>query len=138
MGIQVGGKIFSNNNTLNLPERSGTLADEQYVNEHAGGGGFKEHICLLNQTGTSAPVPTVLKDDLNGLVWSYEGVGTYKAVSVGAFVAGKTVIILGQTGERAKCQRLDEDTIIIATLGDSGTEENAWLVNTSLMIRVYN
>lgn len=72
------------------------------VFEYIGGGGgsssvvgypegTKMYLALLTQSGTDAPVATVLVNTLGGtLVWSYEGVGLYQATLAGAFTANKT------------------------------------------------
>ena len=47
---------------------------------------------LLTQTGTSAPVATVIENTLGGaVVWSYQGVGSYNATLSGAFTENKTI-----------------------------------------------
>ena len=46
----------------------------------------KVYIALLTQTGTDAPVATVLKNTLGGVpVWSYSSVGVYNAELSNAF-----------------------------------------------------
>ena len=51
----------------------------------------KEYTVFLNQTSTSAPVASVLKDDLITAVWARTGTGVYTLTKVGAFPADKTV-----------------------------------------------
>ncbi len=54
----------------------------------------KVYIALLTQTGTNAPVATVLKNTLGGeVVWSRTGMGTYEGTLTGAFVINKTTPI---------------------------------------------
>jgi hypothetical protein len=52
--------------------------------------GYKEYVALLTQTGTSAPVATVLSNTIGAIVWAYAGVGQYTATLIGAFPATKT------------------------------------------------
>lgn len=53
----------------------------------------KVYVALLTQTGTDAPVATVLKNTLGGtVVWSYLGVGSYEATSIGGFTENKTAL----------------------------------------------
>jgi hypothetical protein len=52
--------------------------------------GYKEYVALLTQTGTNAPVATVLSNTLGAIVWGYGGVGTYSAILSGAFLNSKT------------------------------------------------
>lgn len=54
---------------------------------------------LLTQTGTNAPVATVLENTLGGaVVWSYNDVGIFTATLAGAFPSGKTGWRLGNQG----------------------------------------
>jgi hypothetical protein len=52
--------------------------------------GYKEYVALLTQTGTNAPVATVLSNTIGAIVWGYTGVGQYTATLSGAFLATKT------------------------------------------------
>lgn len=53
----------------------------------------KVYVALLSQTGTSAPVATVLENTLGGVpVWTYSGVGTYDVTLASAFPTSKTNI----------------------------------------------
>jgi hypothetical protein len=61
-----------------------------------GGGGPKVYRAILNQSGTSAPVATVLENSLGGtIVCSRSGAGVYRATLSNAFTVGKTFIIPG-------------------------------------------
>ncbi len=56
--------------------------------------GTKVYKALLTQTGTSAPVATVLVNTLSDTpVWSYVGVGDYELTLASEWTANKTVII---------------------------------------------
>ncbi len=51
----------------------------------------KVYVALLSQSGTDAPVATVLENTLGGeVVWSRTGVGLFRATLAGAFVSNKT------------------------------------------------
>ena len=51
----------------------------------------KVYIALLTQTGTDAPVATVLKNTLGGVpVWSYSSLGTYHTTLLDTFTINKT------------------------------------------------
>lgn len=59
-------------------------------------GGAKVYRALLTQTGTDAPVATVLHNALGGtVVWTYGTPGQYIATLTGAFTSGKTFILMG-------------------------------------------
>ena len=52
---------------------------------------YKVYTALLTQTGTSAPVATVLENTLGGeVVWTRDGSGYYIATSSGLFTENKT------------------------------------------------
>src|SRR5688572_16305439 len=52
---------------------------------------YKVYVALLTQTGTSAPVATVLENTLGGtVVWARGGTGEYTGTLAGAFTADKT------------------------------------------------
>ena len=60
--------------------------------------GTKVYKALLTQTGTSAPVATVLVNTLSGTpVWSYDSVGIYYMTLASEFTSGKTGVITGST-----------------------------------------
>jgi len=62
--------------------------------------GVETYVALLTQTGTSAPVATVLRNDLDGtVVWSYVSPGVYRATLAGAFLADKTAVLITGGGD---------------------------------------
>lgn len=70
---------------------SETLADLIEAANAGGGSSYLVYTALLSQSGTSAPVATVLENTLGGtVVWGYSGVGTYTATKSGAFTLNKT------------------------------------------------
>lgn len=55
-------------------------------------GGGLVYTALLSQSGTDAPVATVLENTLGGaVVWTRNGVGDYRATLAGAFTENKTI-----------------------------------------------
>lgn len=55
--------------------------------------GEKQYIALLNQTGTSNPTVTILKNTLSGAItWTRTGVGTYEGTLTDGFPTNKTII----------------------------------------------
>lgn len=82
--------------TVTGPGVDNTDAADPVVNARP----YKVYTALLRQTGTSAPVATVLEDTLGGTVgWTYEDVGEYSAILTGAFTLGKTWIIIGTSND---------------------------------------
>lgn len=56
-------------------------------------GGSKVYKALLNQTGTNAPVATVLVNTLSGTpVWSRSGIGQYRLTLAGEFLQYKVFV----------------------------------------------
>ena len=50
---------------------------------------YKVYTALLSQTGTSAPVPTVLENTLGEITWAYSNTGNYNINSNGLFKIGR-------------------------------------------------
>jgi hypothetical protein len=59
-------------------------------------GGVLVYRALLTQTGTNAPVATVVENSLVGIpVWTYRGVGAYRLTLNGMFPVGSVHTIIG-------------------------------------------
>ena len=57
--------------------------------------GVKSYNASLVQTGTNAPVATVMSNGLSAAIaWTREGVGVYVGTLTGAFTANKTSVIV--------------------------------------------
>jgi hypothetical protein len=103
---------------------------------------YKVYTALLTQIGTNAPVATVLENTIGPIIWTYDGIGTYLATSVGNFTVNKTAIFMN--GNSSITQGIYPS---INTPGDDITVETAIispltysddiLVSTSIEIRVY-
>ncbi len=102
---------------------------------------FKVYKALLTQSGTDAPVATVLENTLGGtVVWEYRGVGTYRGQLVDAFTNNKTFILanhsaslLGETSLLGV--RVDDDFVEITSFA-SGVLQDVF-VEGYLLIEVY-
>lgn len=58
---------------------------------------YKVYTALLTQTGTDAPVATVLENTLGGdIVWSYKQTGLYTITSDSKFIQNKLYVSCGQ------------------------------------------
>ena len=56
---------------------------------------YKVYTVILNQSGTNAPVPTVLENTFGGdIVWSYSSTGSYLGTLAGAFTSQKTFFFI--------------------------------------------
>lgn len=56
---------------------------------------YKIYTALLTQSGTDAPIATVLENTLGNIVWSYYTLGVYNAELPDAFTEKKTTVIFG-------------------------------------------
>lgn len=80
------------------------------------GPAYLVYTAILTQSGTDAPVATVLQNTLGGsITWSRPGAGRYDGVKTGAFAASKTWLMLQNMGWDGNPQntltRIDDDTI---------------------------
>lgn len=110
------------------------------------GTSYKKYTALLTQTGTNAPVATILENTLSGTpVWTYGDVGYYICTLSGVFIDSKTTIRIGQEGNLTipafQIQRIDSNSFGLFVSDDYagafGTGDNGALSNTSIEIRVY-
>lgn len=120
---------------------------------YAGGGagfpaGTKMYTALLSQSGTDAPVATVLMNTLGGtVVWARTGVGVYTATLAGAFTENKTflpnVFILSDSGiptGSIVVSRFSPNIIKLESFNNAGDPEEIgiYLLNPfSIQIIVY-
>lgn len=112
--------------------------------------GIKTYVALLTQTGTDAPVATVLENTLGGaVVWSYGGAGSYEGTLADAFPLGRTSVSYGYFDwnnlAASNGFRGTESTVGIITVDVSGGVEAAVPTNNILhealgipfIVRVY-
>lgn len=104
--------------------------------------GYRNYTALLTQTGTSAPVATVLQNNLGqDIVWTYSAAGIYIGTAVGAFVTqSKVAVITSQTNNNnlglTVAYRNNNDEIYVETYVAT-TATNNILSNSLVEIRVY-
>jgi hypothetical protein len=92
---------------------------------------YKVYTALLTQSGTGAPVATVLENTLGGeVVWARGGVGNYTGTLVGAFTLNKTVSNINSNYSAADWE--GSLTFRVATLQIGG--EDIINLNTAEMI----
>lgn len=105
---------------------------------------YKVYTALLTQTGTSAPVATILENTLGAVpVWSYQGVGNYVLTLAGAFLSGKVVMFLNNDRSNSiyAIYRTSNNTLEIEIkITDSVpfVPTNSLLTQASLEIRIYS
>jgi len=116
---------------------------------------YKVYTALLTQSGTNAPVATVLENTLGGtVVWSYSGTGSYQATLTGAFTSKTFFYISSEAGynngpqiygqEIRTLTRITDDIVVLNNIGlnftagvysSAGEADN--FPNVSIEIRVY-
>ena len=109
---------------------------------------YKVYTALLTQSGTDAPVATVLENTLGDTItWSYVAVGQYIGTSTGTFTVNKTVIFSGSANDTDVATAMyimallgNENTVQIGTFNQLAvpTASDGKLTNTLIEIRVYN
>lgn len=98
-------------------------------------GDYKVYTALLSQTGTDAPVATVLQNTLGGtVVWSYAGTGDYRGTLADAFPFSKTVLFITTSTSGGVFITFLNSTSEFAIL-TNGTDGS--LDNTTFQILVY-
>lgn len=105
-----------------------------------GGAGYLVYTALLSQTGTDAPVATVLENTLGGtVVWSYNSTGNYTGTLAAAFTENKTWFAANVGYDDAFalfCLRIDGNSIKVQVRDNSGVLLDGLLLG-SIEIRVY-
>lgn len=106
--------------------------------------GPKKYVALLTQSGTDAPVATVLENSLGGtVVWTRDDLGTYLGDLANAFPDGKTVCIIGSGNNPSQSfiiNRASDGEVVINTtslFAGSFDPGDATLVATGVIIYVY-
>jgi hypothetical protein len=96
--------------------------------------GYKGYVANLSQTGTSAPIATVMVNEIGDITLSRVGAGEYAIASSNLFVNGKTTVNINNStdGDVISASYDAADLITITTSGDNQ------LSNTTVEIRVYS
>ena len=114
---------------VSLPAISGTLALEKP---------YKVYTALLTQTGTNAPVATVLENTLGAITFNADGT-EFSATSTGLFITGKlAVFINGNYSGSCHVEYGDINTFYFYSKNAAGSASNDLLINTPIEIRIYN
>ena len=104
-----------------------------------GGASYLKYVALLTQTGTDAPVATVLENTLGGtVVWTRSGAGVYAGTLSGVFTENKTAIFLGAAaGNIIQYGFVDSTNYILLLTTEGGVAADEKLFLTPIEIRVY-
>lgn len=121
------------NRTIRFPDLDGTIALQNY----------KIYRALLNQTGSSAPIATVLENGFTGaIVWTRNSDGNFTGTLSGQFPSNKTFITNGFVelnflGDKVYVYRDTNNAIgVISTINGGGAD--GLLTNFPIEIIVYN
>jgi len=111
---------------------------------------YNLYVALLSQSGTDAPVATVLENSLGGtVVWTRANIGEYTATLASAFTANKTMVLVTTDAKWASgiittAARNSDNDVVLYHFGEtSGTFSYTDIdsgANTGIYIeiRVYN
>ena len=107
--------------------------------------GYTVYTALITQTGTDAPVATVLQNTTGGTIaWSYSNVGIYVAtISDATYTANKTAVLIssgGVSNSTVKSSVVNSTTALTVYQVDVGDQQptNTISATTTLEIRIYS
>lgn len=102
---------------------------------------YTVYAALITQSGTDAPVATILENTLSGeIIWSRNSTGSYRGLLTGEFPLNSVAMFTG--GQRTfpdttiRTGRSNDNEVFITTNFQSGTLDSI-LQNTFVEIRVY-
>jgi hypothetical protein len=105
---------------------------------------YKKYVALLTQTGTNAPVATILQNSIGNVVLGYNAAGNYTASSNGLFTLNKTTIVIGSNVNInvfdyaiMQTNTLTDSSFFIVTLDTNTSASDDLLLNTLIEITVY-
>jgi hypothetical protein len=104
-----------------------------------GGLPYKVYTALLTQSGTDAPVATVLENTIGNIIWTRVNAGQYECQLIDAFVEDKTGILTTSTADGyTEAYWNNVNTCQIITFNTSGVYTDGYLYKQLVEIRVYN
>lgn len=103
--------------------------------------GYKIYTALLTQTGTDAPVATVLENTLGTVTWGREDAGLYYGTFSTSFDTSKTYIYIQQSSSSPNIKmhsNVKNANVNVKTfnMDDDGVDNQ--LSDTSIEIKVYD
>jgi hypothetical protein len=140
-GVTILGGL-SNVTLINSNDVEVTESNTSYVNGVAVSTSVpKVYKATLTQTGTSAPVATVLVNTLSGTpVWSYVSVGLYKLTLTSEWAANKTALYsinIPDGNGFGSLQRNNANEIFLVTRDTSSLNADDLLLESYIIIEVY-
>ena len=105
-------------------------------------GPYNSYVATLTQTGTSAPVATIMGyNNIGAIVWSRVSAGVYRGTLTGAFAGSRTwvSIMSSDTSNRSATMfRGSVNYVEIRTFSAAGTPADLVLGVTPIEIRIYD
>lgn len=106
---------------------------------------YKEYTAFFDQSGTSAPTVTIVKNTVGNIVWTYDTVGQYLGTLTGAFPANKFIPGNGFIqpedlgSDMWQTIRVSDNQIELKTYSDIGLTyaNNRFADPTAITIKVY-
>lgn len=117
--------------------------NKRVAGSELGGVSYLSYVALLTQSGTDAPVATVLENTLGGtVVWTRNDVGDYTGTLAGVFTVNKTWFATpgfdwSSSLKYANIGRVDADSVQLFTTTEDGTAEADDWAGLPIEIRVY-
>lgn len=105
--------------------------------------GYKVYTALLSQTGTAAPVATILENTTAAVItWGYSSPGGFTGTSTGLFTASKTAVLFSNgisNNGIFGAQRSNNNFIFLSSSeATTNSPSNNLINNATIEIRVYN
>lgn len=111
---------------------------KQFTNVPMPSIGTKVYRALITQTGTEAPVATVLENTIGDLVWGRQIAGGYWCYLAGAFPQSKTFCLVGVHEQNFyRLSRSGNDGCTLSSTTSLGDRSDSLLLDTSIEIVVY-
>ena len=98
----------------------------------------KVYRALLTQTGTSAPVATVIENTIGSIVWTRVNVGHYRGTLSSAFTSNKTHVLINSNEDSVAFVEYNANFITVKSqLADTLALTDSLLKNSAIQILVY-
>ena len=100
---------------------------------------YKTYIALLNQTGTNAPVPTVLMNTTGGIItWEYSSDGEYFIKSDGLFAGNVGGFVQDTNLSFARLRKIDNNTIYLSMFNATPEISDGLLNDAMIELKIFN
>ena len=149
--VPLGQKFHTVPSNVQTVERGSALANSQreiytmqdIIDTVPSGPAYKVYSAIITQFGNNAPIVTVLQNTIGDISFQYVGVGSYRVVSAGLFIEGKTFAFIGSSPDgnsHASIASSGGGQSDIRSIQSfiNGVASNNVISGAALEIRVYN